>query len=448
MRCIKQILTLICVVPAFSWADVSILAPSIAKNGSVVPIEAHFSPSLSKGETAIIVIDGKKAMALTVIDGKVYKLSSRFKMERTGTVLITRERINGSTELAKRNIEIKVGERAIGAPTKIHKDSRLKERIESGSYKALAKSENGFGNTLVLKDSGFMARLTGSNIVANNPFIGVYGSFSGGVSSEFIDNPTKTVDATLITTNEVALQTKSTQYSGTSTIGNCTLKNYEYLNDSNFYISEKGKWHRINYVKNRNGSECIGNAAGRVYLYLEKSDGGARVIGEMREGGFEGFVKVRSGAGEGGTNDIGRFGECCDHYVHNGKVYLSKSEYETAAEIKRDVVAEEKDAQNRAAAERVMNDWVSDVKNMFKAGGGGSVPTYIACNSGDTCYLIGEKLSPTMWEVQCTKGSRAGSKDKVCTKSNGKWAYGCGVTDSFAYHHNSMDEAARKACNL
>ncbi len=174
-------------VSTVTFAEVSIRAPDIAENGSVVPIEAYFSPALSKGESATVLIDGNKAMVLDVVDGDVKKLSTRFKMN-AGNVVIKRSKGGKISESAERNVRISVGARIGGAPTNINKRNGFyKERIASGVYKALATSENGFGNTLVLEDNGFKISLTGSNMVSKNPYIAIEGTFTDRVSSVYVD---------------------------------------------------------------------------------------------------------------------------------------------------------------------------------------------------------------------------------------------------------------------
>ncbi len=175
-------------VSTVAFAEVSIGAPDIAENGSVVPIVAYFSPALSKGESAIVLIDGNKAMVLDVVDGDVKKLSTRFKMN-AGKIVIKRSKDGKISESAERNVRVKVGAGSGGAPTMINKRSgSYKERITAGEFKVLAISENGFGNTLVLEDKGFKISLTGSNMVSNNPYIAIEGTFTNGVSSAYVDS--------------------------------------------------------------------------------------------------------------------------------------------------------------------------------------------------------------------------------------------------------------------
>lgn len=106
-----------------------------------------------------------------------------------GDINITVSRSNSREEVASKKVAVGVGASARGIPTNIDKSGEYKERIISGSYKALTRAENGFGNTLVLEDTGFKIFLTGSNIVSKSLFIGIEGRFSDGVRSSFIGAP-------------------------------------------------------------------------------------------------------------------------------------------------------------------------------------------------------------------------------------------------------------------
>ncbi|QOX79875.1 hypothetical protein FY034_13345 [Trichlorobacter lovleyi] len=66
------------------------------------------------------------------------------------------------------------------------------------------------------------------------------------------------------------------------------------------------------------------------------------------------------------------------------------------------------------------------------------------CNSGDTCFEVVKQIDSAEVKIRCTKGYRVGSEYNIC--SNGKkWAAGCGMSSSFAHHHN-FREAGNLAC--
>lgn len=178
-------------VTTYAFAEIGIrdYPPNTPINGKVVPSEAVFSPPLKRGESAVVVIDGKNAMRINVIEGQVTKLSSRFKMSTSGEITYIRLTAGVREESAKKYVQIKDGETPIGAPSKLIKDPEyFKEKIERGSYKCLALTQNGFGNVLVLREPGFRAEVIGTNIVSNHVYIGIEGSFSDKAASSFAES--------------------------------------------------------------------------------------------------------------------------------------------------------------------------------------------------------------------------------------------------------------------
>ncbi len=182
------IVALSTLVTSYAFAGISIRGypPNTPINGKVVPSEAVFSPALKQGESAVVVIDGKNAMQINVIEGQVTKISSRFKMSTSGEITYRRLAAGVMQESAKQYVQIKDGETPSGVPSKLIKNTDyFKENIERGSYKCLAYTENGFGNVLVLREPGFRAEVIGTNIVSNKGYIGIEGSFSDKVLSSF-----------------------------------------------------------------------------------------------------------------------------------------------------------------------------------------------------------------------------------------------------------------------
>lgn len=72
--------------------------------------------------------------------------------------------------------------------------------------------------------------------------------------------------------------------------------------------------------------------------------------------------------------------------------------------------------------------------------------THPACNSDDVCWTVIEQ-KPYEVKIKCLKGSRTGEERRVCANGNGKWASGCGITDSFA-HHYTFEKSVKIACDL
>lgn len=163
--------------------------PNIPINGGVVPSEADFSPALKQGESVVIIIDGKTAMRLNVIEGQVTKLSTRFKMPTSGEITYERLASGVLQESEKKHVDIKDGIEPSGAASNLVRNTKyFKEKVTRGSYKCLALTKNGFGNTLILQDDNFKVELIGSNIVSNNLYIGINGNFTGSAFSAQVKN--------------------------------------------------------------------------------------------------------------------------------------------------------------------------------------------------------------------------------------------------------------------
>ncbi len=66
------------------------------------------------------------------------------------------------------------------------------------------------------------------------------------------------------------------------------------------------------------------------------------------------------------------------------------------------------------------------------------------CGINDTCYRLVEQRRGGA-TVQCTKGIYASTERCIMVNKNGRWASGCGISDSGA-HHYTFETAANKAC--
>jgi hypothetical protein len=169
-------------------ADIEIreYPPSVAINGAVVPTEATFSPPLTAGQIVVIGAAGAEAMRMEVLEGEVFKLSTRVKMPESGEITYKRIRDGAVLEGNAITVQIKDGVRPSGVASRVAKGSeQLREKAIKGSYRMLVYTENGLGSDVVLHDAGFRIRISGSNALSNRLFIGVDGNFSDKLTSEF-----------------------------------------------------------------------------------------------------------------------------------------------------------------------------------------------------------------------------------------------------------------------
>ncbi len=71
--------------------------------------------------------------------------------------------------------------------------------------------------------------------------------------------------------------------------------------------------------------------------------------------------------------------------------------------------------------------------------------SYTVCTSGDTCFKFLYQSGNAAY-VQCTNAIYAGQERCVVVNSRGRWSSGCGISDTTAHHHNSMERADNIAC--
>lgn len=75
-----------------------------------------------------------------------------------------------------------------------------------------------------------------------------------------------------------------------------------------------------------------------------------------------------------------------------------------------------------------------------------AAPNYTHCGANDTCYQLVKFKKSGAAIVQCTKGLSTGQEKCLSfKKSTGKYASGCGMSDSFA-HHYTLEKAGNTAC--
>lgn len=69
------------------------------------------------------------------------------------------------------------------------------------------------------------------------------------------------------------------------------------------------------------------------------------------------------------------------------------------------------------------------------------------CSGEERCWSI-LRSDGNRVHVLCEQGPVHGSERCVASNAEGAWSGGCGITDTFAFHHRSLEEAAKYACGL
>lgn len=76
-----------------------------------------------------------------------------------------------------------------------------------------------------------------------------------------------------------------------------------------------------------------------------------------------------------------------------------------------------------------------------------SINNHASCHSDDTCFdVLESKNNNRHYKIRCTKGQYTGRDYNICGNEKGKWATGCGISDVFAFHYDSLKEAGYIAC--
>lgn len=173
-----KLLALLLATPAHA---ITIKAPDLAQNGAVIPVEINLDKPLTAGQRLDLLVNGELAAQVKVVEGKLTAFSTRVKGSRNNTTIAARVVVNGSElDSASRNTKVTITAPVGGSPTAV---GDMKVRAQSGDLKVLMTSENGFAGTLVLKDTGLRAEISGSSVMAKNPLVSVRGNFSDQVTA-------------------------------------------------------------------------------------------------------------------------------------------------------------------------------------------------------------------------------------------------------------------------
>lgn len=165
-------------VPAYAM---TINAPDRAENGAVIPVEINLDKPLTAGQRLELLVNGELAAQVKVVEGKLTAFSTRVKGSQSNTTITARVVANGSElDSASRNVVLTIPPIVGGSPTAV---GDMKVRTQNGDIKLLMTSENGFAGTLVLKDTGFRAEISGSSVLSKNPLVSVRGEFSDQITA-------------------------------------------------------------------------------------------------------------------------------------------------------------------------------------------------------------------------------------------------------------------------
>jgi hypothetical protein len=160
-----------------------VVAPNIAENGYVVPVEVRLDRPMTAGQRLDLLVNGEPAAQIRLVEGKLSFFSTRVIGAQSNITITARVIATNGRELdsASYSSEVRTPVEVSGSTTTVVEP--MKVRTQSGDFKVLMTSKNGFAGTLVVQDAGFRAEISGSTLISRNPFIGVKGEFSDQVSA-------------------------------------------------------------------------------------------------------------------------------------------------------------------------------------------------------------------------------------------------------------------------
>lgn len=157
---------------ATAYAAITLASPDIGEDSANVPITIRFSPPLQGSEAAVLLIDGAEAAALELKSGSVTEFSVRARMSQ-GAIEAIRIRNGKGVERTKRSIRISKPSSPNGVASAITETS---VKAGSGEFRARLVSPIGFSDTVTVTDTGFIASITGSNLISTNTVVGLKGT--------------------------------------------------------------------------------------------------------------------------------------------------------------------------------------------------------------------------------------------------------------------------------
>lgn len=163
-----------------AFADISIYTEDSMKNGNHIVARFSFSPELTQGEEAIVLIEGNKAMELSVNNGSVKILQSRFIFEKNSELQVIRKVSGESKEEKSKQVTItKKGTLSKEAGRIEANTSTLSYyKKEDGEFMVASLSAQGFTNSISLDGKDFSVVVKGSRYVSKGPTITITGSFA------------------------------------------------------------------------------------------------------------------------------------------------------------------------------------------------------------------------------------------------------------------------------
>ena len=177
-------------------ADITIIAPSIAENGAVVPVTVNFPSQVSRLWLFIEPNDNPEALrADFLVANDNGSLSTRVKMKQTGDVIAVIEDILGNLTAAKANIAVTIGSSpAIVDCTVIDcapEPLESRERASDGEVSLLLNSamntEDYIENIQFQVDGLDVLNIVTTPYLSKNPFFKFnYSSPAAGTSSELL----------------------------------------------------------------------------------------------------------------------------------------------------------------------------------------------------------------------------------------------------------------------
>ena len=163
-----------------AFAGINIYTEDSMKNGNHILAKFLFSPELQAGEEAFILIDGQSAMQVSVNNGSVRSLQSRFVFERSGELKIIKKHSGTLKEDNSIRVAITKGGVLGDGTGRISPTASTFTHYtkDNGEFMIYGSSSPGFVNSISLEGAGFSVVIKGSRYVSKGPNITISGSFA------------------------------------------------------------------------------------------------------------------------------------------------------------------------------------------------------------------------------------------------------------------------------
>lgn len=157
--------------------NISIKAPSIAENGSVIPVTVIANNPINPGDILVIKGDEKVALKLSTDSNPIKEVSTRVRLKKSGNVSVSIARSDGSIDAAQKRVKV-----TVGASIKQSSSGSEKyvKRIKKGVVKLLFRNvmaADKYIKQVNLSTNHGMIKMQMTPILSEKPYLKIVGKY-------------------------------------------------------------------------------------------------------------------------------------------------------------------------------------------------------------------------------------------------------------------------------